>query len=163
MALRLTLVSRRTRRAALACQLGRFAYLYHYTSRDTLYDIVRTCVLRPSHAQWGFGVYLTDIAPRADNRRRLSLLFGRGRFSAERLEAYVHIAREKADAEQHRDDPHVFVAPGKVSLSGEPIEIGLWQGASDPDDHGGWSSERIERCAPDPGELRRAFERLLKH
>lgn len=48
----------------------------------------------------GFGVYLTDIAPRADNRRRLSLLFGRGRFNAERLEAYVRIARDKADAEQ---------------------------------------------------------------
>lgn len=87
MTLRPTLVSRRTRRAALAYKLGRSADLYHYTSRDALYDIVRTCVLRPSHAQWGFGVYLTDIAPRADNRKRLSPLFGRGRFSAERLEA----------------------------------------------------------------------------
>jgi len=162
-ALCLTLVSRHTRHAAPACQLGRSAYLYHYTSRDALYDIIRTCVLRPSYAQWGFGVYLTDIAPRADNRTRLSLLFGRGRFSAERLEAYVQIARDKADAERDPRDPHVFVAPGKVSLSGEPIEIGLWRGASDPDDHSGWSSERIERCAPDPGELRRAFERLLKH
>lgn len=163
MASRLTLVSRRTRRAALARRLGRSADLYHYTSRDAPYDIVRTCVLRPSHVQWGFGVYLTDIAPRADDRKRLSLLFGRGRFRAERLESYVRIARDKADAEQDPRDPHVFVAPGKVSLSGEPIEIGLWQGASDPDDHSGWSSECIERCAPDPGELRRAFERLLKH
>lgn len=136
-------------------------YLYHYTSRDALYDILSTCVLRPSHAEWGFGVYLTDVPPLAGDRRRISTVFGRRRFYAERLEAYVRIERDKADADQHPDAPHVFVAAGTVSLSGEPIEIGIWQGTDDPGDEGGWRTARFERCAPDLDELRRAFERLL--
>lgn len=121
---------------------------------------MRTCVLRPSHARWGYGVYLTDLPPTTP-RSRLSLLFGSGAFEWHRLEAYVRVARDKADADQHPDDPHVFVAAGRVSLSGEPVEIGLWQGSPDPDDQGGWRSEPVERCAPDLEELRRAFERLF--
>lgn len=135
-------------------------YLYHYTSRELLDDILETCVLRPSHAEWGFGVYLTDIPPLATNRRRLSTVFGRRRFYAERLQAYVRIERDKADAQPHPNDPHVFVAPGKVSIAGEPIEIGRWQGGDEPGDLSGWRSERFERCAPDLDVLRAAFERL---
>lgn len=74
----------------------------------------------------------------------------------------MRIARDKADAKQHPDDPHVFIAEGKVSLSGEPVEIGLWQGSDDPDDRSGWRSEQVARCAPDLDELRHAFERAVK-
>lgn len=136
-------------------------YLYHYTDRDALSDIVRTCVLRPSDAQWGFGVYLTDLPP-ATPRPTLSQLFGKRRFYAERLEAYVRIARHSADADPHPADSHVFIAKGKVSLAHEPVEIALWRGGTDPDDQSGWASETVSRCAPDGDELRQAFERLLR-
>lgn len=65
-------------------------YLHHYTDRGALWDIVCACVRRPSDAQWGYGVYLTDLPPTV-TRPRLSQLFGRRRFSAERLDAYVRI------------------------------------------------------------------------
>lgn len=104
---------------------------------------LRTCVIRPSHAAWGFGVYLTDIAPLPANRQQVSLVFGRRRFYAERLEAYVRIDREKADAERHPDVPRVFIASGKVSIAGAPVEIGLWQGGDEP--HSRTCSHNIDK------------------
>lgn len=99
--------------------------------------------------------------PPSTPRRHLSLLFGSRGFEWYRLQAYVRVARGKADADQHSDHPHVFIAKGKVSLAGEAIEIGVWQGSDEPDDQGRWASQRIERCMPDLEELRRGFERLL--
>lgn len=139
---------------------GAVDFLYHYTGEGFIDDILEDCILRPSRAAWGFGVYLTDIPPRSDNRRRISKAFGRRRFYAERLEAYVRIERDKADADQHPDDPHVFIAPGKVSIAGAPVEVGMWQGGGDPDDTAGWRAVEFARCAPNIDELRAAFERL---
>lgn len=138
--------------------------LYHYTSREGIARILRDCTLRPSHAPWGFGVYLTDIAPDAMPRRELSdALFGPDRFdfSWQRLEGFISLPAEKADADRHPGSDHVFVAKGKVSLAGERIEVGFWLGElDDPDDQTGWSRDTVEHCAPDLEELRRLFERL---
>lgn len=135
-------------------------FLYHYTGRSFIDDILEDCTLWPSHAAWGFGVYLTDIPPRDDNRQRISTVFGRRRFYAERLEAYVRIDRDKADADQHPGDPHTFIAAGKVSLAGASVTVGVWQGGADERDTAGWRAAEFTRCAPDLEELREAFELL---
>lgn len=139
--------------------------LYHYTSREAVARILRDCTLRPSHAPWGFGVFLTDLGPTSMTRAELSdALFGPGRFDREwqRLEAYMAIPLNKADAVVHPRNPHVFVADGKVSIAGEDIEVGFWLGAlDDPADTAGWAVEPVVHCAPSLDELRALFERLL--
>jgi HYD1 signature containing ADP-ribosyltransferase len=136
-------------------------YLYHFTDRAAAYDIIRDCRLYPSHARWGFGVYFTDIAPRASNRARLSKVFGTQRFYHERLEAYVRVEHDKAGAYQHDGDPHVFIAPGEVSIAGDAFEVGFWQGGPDPDDVTGWRASVVASCAPDLDELERLLQELL--
>ena len=149
-------------RGALLAPARSVERLYHYTSRQALARILRDCTLRPSAAPWGFGVFLTDLAPDALGRRELSdALFGPGRFASQwqRLEAYVGMPREKADADPDPRSAHVFRAPGKVSIAGEDIEVGFWLGAlDDPDDTSGWSRQSVVHCAPDLEKLQRLFE-----